>query len=268
MSRVFISKVIIGTLTAIFIFACGPSEPEKAASKISFAESLLEKGDTADALLHLDSIPILFPKAVNEAQDARELSNRIYASLMMERRVELDTINKMINVLEKGFVKKKEVYDRYTNYIPKRQSFNRSWDRSFIQVHLNELGEIYLSSNYYGDKWLDHTGIRVYDGKDQAKTGKVALDDVNNHRSEFMETMWERVTYKEHKSDSVIEFIANNPDRKLKAVFLGKRYYYILLEPYDMKAVKDAWELSKLLKRKIQLTKEIEGMQKKLKIEN
>jgi hypothetical protein len=256
-----IMSVILGS----FLHACGPSEPEQAASKISLAASLLEKGDTSMAILHLDSIPALYPKAVVEAGRARELTNRIYVSLIMKQRVELDTVNKMIVVLEKGFSKQKESYDRYTNYIPKRQSFNRSWDRSFIQVNLNELGEIYLSSNYYGEQWLHHTGLRVYDGKDQEKTEKVELEDVNNHRSEFMETMWERVTYKDNKSDKVIEFIANNTHRKLKAVFLGKRYYYILLEDYDMKAVKDAWELSILLKKRIEITKEIEAMQKKIK---
>jgi hypothetical protein len=264
MSKVFFHRLILSVIVGGFLLACGPSEQEQAASKIIMVESLLEKGDTSIALLHLDSIPKLFPKAVAEADHARELSNRIYVSLIMKHRIELDTINKMIVVLEKGFNKEKESYDRYVNYIPKRQSFNRSWDRSYIQVNLNELGEIYLSSNYYGEQWLHHTGLRVYDGKDQSKTEKVDLEDVNNHRSEFMETMWERVTYKDGKSDAVIEFIANNSHRKLKAVFLGKRYYYILLEAYDMKAVKDAWELSILLKRKIQISKEIEGLQKKI----
>lgn len=264
MSRIDIYRLILSVFVGILVFACGPTDQEQAVSRISLADSLLAKGDTSIALLHLDSISNLYPKAVREKALAQVLKNRVYASLIMKDRLELDTIKTMIKVLEKSFNKEKGQYDKYTNYIPKRQSFNRSWDRSFVQVNLNELGEIYLSSNYYGEQWLHHTGLRVYDGEDQSKTGKVELDDVNNYRSEFMDTKWERVTYKDNKSEDVIEFIANNSHRKLKAVFLGKRHYYILLEGFDKKAVKDAWELSKLLKRRIQLNKEIERLQKKI----
>jgi hypothetical protein len=44
----------------------------------------------------------------------------------------------------------------------------------------------------------------------------------------------------------VIEFIANNTDRNLKAVFLGKGQNYIILEEFDKTAVKDALALSQL----------------------
>ncbi len=38
------------------------------------------------------------------------------------------------------FVKEKTDIDRYTRYIHKRQTFDRAWDRSYIQVHLDETG--------------------------------------------------------------------------------------------------------------------------------
>ena len=90
---------------------------------------------------------------------------------------------------------------------------------------MDERGELYISSNYHGKEWLDHTGMRVYDGPDQAKTEKVALDSPDNHRSDFMEVKWEKVTYRDGKDNGVIEFIANNTQRHLKAVFLGERYF-------------------------------------------
>jgi hypothetical protein len=133
-------------------------------------------------------------------------------------------------------------------------------------VHLDERGELYLSSNYHGENWLNHTGLRVYDQGDDAKTETIPLDDVNNHRSDFMEAKWEKVSYRNGKDNGAIEFIANNAERRLKAVFLGKEYYYIILETYDKQAVKDALALSKTIKRTIILEAEIQTLQGKLQI--
>ncbi|NLB92257.1 MAG: hypothetical protein GX792_02415, partial [Bacteroidales bacterium] len=62
------------------------------------------------------------------------------------------------------------------------------------------------------------------------------------------------------------EFIANNVDRNLKAVFLGNEYYYIILESYDKQAVRDALLLSAALKQKSTLEAEIATLQKQLNI--
>ena len=163
-------------------------------------------------------------------------------------------------------MKEKTQFDRYAQYTHKRQTFKRAWDRSYIQVHLDERGEIYLSSNYHGEKWLNHTGLRVYDNGEDAKTATIPLDDVNNHRSDFLESKWEKVSYRNGKDNGVIDFIAKNVNRRLKAVFLGDRYYYIILETYDKEAVRDALALSKAIKRRNGLTAEIKGLQNKLQV--
>ena len=89
---------------------------------------------------------------------------------LQKKEAELDSVKLQISDLEKGFKKEKTQFDRYTQYIHKRQTFERAWDRSYIQVHLDERGEIYLSSNYYGEHWLNHVALRVYDQGDDAKT--------------------------------------------------------------------------------------------------
>ena len=68
------------------------------------------------------------------------------------------------------------------------------------------------------------------------------------------------------KDNGVIEFIANNTNRNLKAVFLGKGQNYIILEEFDKTAVKDALALSQAIKSKSELEKEIQVLQKKLQI--
>ncbi len=249
------------------MFACGPSQEDLARVRLSKAKILLENRDTSNALLQLDSIAKLYPKAVYSINAAKNLKNEISWDILQKNEIELDSVKTLISDLEKNFTKEKTEFDRYTQYNHKKQNFERRWDESYIKIHLDERGELYISSNYHGKEWLDHTGMRVYDGPDQAKTEKVALDSPDNHRSDFMEVKWEKVTYRDGKDNGVIEFIANNTQRHLKAVFLGERYFYIILEDYDKKAVKDAFELSKLIKREKQLMKATAALQKQLDIQ-
>ncbi len=259
---IYISVLFAG----LFLFSCGPSDEEKARTKLSHAQLLLEKNDTAAALLHLDSIPRLFPKAVYSLNAAKNLLSEVKFDLLHRREAQLDSLKVKIIALEKPFSKEKTEFDRYTQYVHNRQTFQRAWDRSYIQVHLDERGEIYLSSNYHGEKWLDHTALRVYDQGDDAKTEEIPIGDPNNHRSDFMEAKWEKVSYREGKDNGVMEFIAEHSGRNLKAVFLGKEYYYIILESYDKQAVKDALALSGALKQKSALEKEISSLRKQLNI--
>ncbi len=253
-------------LLAIIVVACGPSEEDKAMAKVNFAKTLLSKQDTSSALLHLDSITKLFPEAIYASNAAKSLMNEVRFSLLQRKESELDTIKVRIAALEKSFEKEKTEFDRYTQYIHKRQTFKRAWDRSYIQIHLDERGDLFLSSNYHGEKWLNHYGLRVYDQGDDAKTDSIPIGNPNNHHSDFSDDKWEKVSYRNGSDNGVIEFIANNTERNLKAVFLGKEYYYIILETYDKEAVKDALALSKALKSRTRLENEIKGLQTRLKI--
>jgi hypothetical protein len=253
-------------LLAFLTVACGPSDEEKARIKLNQARAFLQRNDTASALLHLDSITELYPKAIYTANAAKNLSNEIQFSLLHRKEALIDSLNDKILTLEKPFQKEKTEFDLYARYVHIRQNFERSWDRSFIQVHLDERGEIYLSSNYYGDKWLNHNSLRVYDRDIEAGTESIPVGDPDNHQSDFMEMKWEKVSYRNGKDNGVMEFIAGNADRNLKAVFLGNEYYYIILESYDKQAVKDALALSKALKQKRKLEFEVQSLKKELNI--
>jgi len=251
---------------AVLVVACGPSEEEKARVKLNLAKTLLAKEDTTNALLQLDSISTLYPEAIYSVNSAKNLISEISFSVLQRKEALLDSVNVRIEELEKSFVKEKTQFDRFTQYTHKKQTFKRAWDRSYIQVHLDERGDLYLSSNYHGKNSLNHIGLRVYDSGDDAKTDSVALGDVHNHQSDFMEAKWEKVSYRNGTDNGVIEFIAKNAERNLKAVFLGKDYYYIILETYDKAAVKGALALSKAIKRRTKLAAEIKRLQNNLQI--
>ena len=262
-----ISAQYLVLFVLIIFVSCGPSDEDKARVKIDLAKNLLIKNDTAGAIRQLDSIPQLYPEAMYSANAAKNLLKEVRFQVMQRKEAELDSVKVQVAELEKSFVKEKTEFDRYTQYIHKRQTFKRAWDRSYIQVHLDERGELYLSSNYHGKNWLDHTGLRVYDSGDDAKTESIPIGSVDNHRSDFMEAKWEKVSYRNGKDNGVIEFIANNVDRNLKAVFLGNKYYYIILETYDKEAVRDALALSKAIKKREKLEAEIKTLEKQVNIQ-
>ena len=259
LTKVFYMIILFGMLVS-----CGKSDKKLAAERYLTAQNLYKQGDTIQALQQLDTIQMRYKEAIQILAETRQFKKKIYGDILFQKQDELDTLKMKLAKLEHNFIKEKTEFDLDTQYIYKRQQFKSRWNKSFIQVHLNEKGDLYISSNYFGDKWLNHTGIRVYDDTLQAKTSKVPLDNVLNHHSDFMDTKWEKVTYRNGADNGVIQFIADHAKRDLKAVFLGSRYYYIILENYDKRAVVEAVALSKALKQKNKLQKEIQSLQSKV----
>ena len=216
------------------------------------------------SIAQLDSVKILFPKAEVQKVVANNMTVELYRQLIQKRKYQLSVIDSLIFRLELKFTKTKTEYDQNVQYLPKRQTFDRSWNRSFLQVNLDERGEIFLTSNYMGTEWLHHTSIRVYDGKLQAESEIVELNDPLNHQSEFLDYKWEKVAYRNGKSDSLIQFIADHFDLSLKCVFLGKQSYFILLEKYDIETVIDALSLSKVIKNRQSLVEEIKQFEQQI----
>ena len=158
----FTLSVYVGI--AIFLTiasACNPSQSELAAKKLKSAEALIARGDTLNSLLCLDSIPKLYPDAASERHKAVQITNGIYTSQLSKQRQNLSEANKVISSLINEFKPEKGEFDKYTSYIPNRQVFDKSWSRSFIQVYLNEKGDLTLASNYYGEQWLNHTSFKI-----------------------------------------------------------------------------------------------------------
>lgn len=257
-------KIVLAILFLSLLFSCGKSTKKQADEKLSKALSICGKGDSLTALIQLDSIRVLYPEALEAIGKAKELSKNINSEFLHRRQEQFDKLTVRLTELELMFTREKTEYDHFTQYIHKTQNVERRWNQSFIQLHLDERGELYISSNYYGAQWLNHIGLRVYDGLFQAKTDSVPLTDPNNHHSDFMDTHWEKVSYTKGKDNGVIQFIADNAARNLKAVFLGQRMYFVVLEQYDKQAVKDALALSNALKLKIQLEKEMKELKSKV----
>jgi hypothetical protein len=244
-----------------FISSCGPSQREKAAAKMDEADKMIEKGDTLKAIEILESIPLLFPKAKVQISVSKNRADEFFRQLIDARKVQLSTNDALISKLEKNFTKEKTEYDMYIQFNHNKLPLKNSWNKSFLQVNLDERGEIFLTSIYMGKEWLRHTAIRIYDEGLQIKTPQVPLDDPNNRSNDFLDYKWEKVSYTQGKSDSTIRFIVKNINRQLKCAYMGSNYYYIILEDFNKEAIKDAYELSCTIKNRKVLIKRIKELE-------
>jgi hypothetical protein len=232
-------------------------------TKSNEAKAIIEQGDTLKAIEMFETIPSKFPKAKVQVGVSEKIVDDLYRQLIDNRKAQLAATERQIVKMEKNFVKEKTEFDLYVQYVPKQLSVNKSWNRSFIQVNLDERGEIFLTSHYMGKDWLRHTAIRVYDEEIEAKTPDVPLSDPNNRESDFLEYKWEKVAYIDGKSDEVIKFIVDNKNRDLKCVYIGSNYYYIILEDFNKEAICNAYLLSQAIKRRAEINKQIKELEAK-----
>ncbi len=257
----------IAAIVLIIVSACGPSQPKLAVRKIEIAEALLAKGDTINSLLHLDSIPLLYPKAISEAKSAIQISNRVNVSKLMQQRENFAAANTVIDSLITQFNPEKGEYDKNTYFFYNGPGSDKSGTRTTLYVYLSETGTLFLTSSYHGGQWLNHTSVSVECDATAAKTDSVSSDQMNNHRSEFGGSKWEKVTYRSPQADQVIALIAKNYNKKMQVRFIGKSSHTIWLEERDNNVIKAAYELSRALKVKDASGKAIAVLEKKIKSE-
>lgn len=150
-------------------------------------------------------------------------------------------------------------------YEHKNQTVNNSWNRIFLKINLNEKGEIWLTSHYYGKAWIDHVSIRVYDRDNYVVSDTIPLGDPWNRKVEDMEDKWETIDFREGTDAGIISFIADNYLESIKVRFNGKSFQYIVLENFDKEAIREGWELSQLLKERHGIRQTIDYHRKELK---
>ncbi len=246
------------------VAACGPSAEEKAAFRLNQVRSLLARNDTSLALLHLDSIPRLFPKAAYSVNAAKNLQREIYWELMRQKERELDGINARIDSLLHYFASVKTEYDRYTRYIPTRQVPEKRMSESYLSVEVDEKGSVTLTSHYFGSGRLNHTHVRVISDDREVSTGIVPPENSDSYRSSFMGSAWERVRYRDANEGGVTAFIASSKAVSVRLLFSGNRNYPVILTNADRQAFREAYGLASSLNQKRELEQTLVQIRNKI----
>jgi hypothetical protein len=261
-------RLISTFLFAFLVLSCGPSRKKQASEKIQEALALRDSGKFNLAKLKLDTLIDQYGDLTEEVADAMRLLDAIRLD-EQQRNVEyLDSMilvkTKELEPLLKNFIESDE-YGPRAILIHKRQRPGNSYNRTFIKVYLNKEGEFYISSRYYGNSWIKHNQIKVYYGDKSVTSEVVSEDGVNNRQFEDGVNKWEIVDYKNGADNGIINFIASNVDKSLKVQFIGKKYYYIVMEKFDKEAIRDGYEISFVLKELSGLRKDKKKAEQEVK---
>lgn len=246
---------------AITLAACNQTEKE-AQARLNNARSMYERNEFFAAKSEIDSLRALYPKEYKVLKEG----------LALMRQVELKEAERTIafcdsllpikieeaETLKKGFAFEKDsVYEEIGNYIWKQQTIERNVQRCYIRSGVNEKGEIYLASVFYGGAPINHTGLKVSTPDGQfAETASIAYDGGVNYRFKDLGKTTEVVTYKGEKGLDAAKFIATNVKERIKAEYTGGKPYTIYIADGDKKAIAATYDLAIVLSDLENLIKE------------
>ena len=246
-------RTILFTVVILFLVSCGPSNKEQAEVYLQAAQAAMSAADFNAAKLKVDSVNLLFPDEIEAVALGMNLLNAIELQEQKQSLAYYDTLllkrNADFERLVKSFVFEEGKFKGYAGtYVHKRQQVKNSNDRSYVRAYLDDKGEFYISSRYHGTSHIYHDRIKVYFDGLFAETQAIAASTFDNRSFDDGEDFWETVNYRNDTDNGVVSFIINNYDKSLKVQFKGKKNYYIVMESFDKEAIRDAYNLSLVIK--------------------
>ncbi len=258
---------LITILLIGMVYACGPSQEKLAQEKYNRASAYFEKGLYNDAKLVIDTILSDYSKDIEYTVRAEDMLRKIKIDEQKRNLVFLDSTlqeqEKVLAKLKKNFIISND-YGSKEVWIHKRQQPKNSYQRTYLKANLDSKGNFYISSHFSGDHYIKHNQIKVYNNGQSVLSEKIPEDGFNNRRFEDGGFYWEVVKYKDGKDNGIVDFISQNVAQPLKAVFIGKEHSYIVLEKYDKEAIRDAYEISFVLKEITQIKQQIDNVNQQL----
>lgn len=256
-------------LSALTLASCGNDE-KKAQERLDIARSMYERNEFFAAKSAIDSIRILYPKEFKVIREGLTLMRQVEQkeaernlafcdSLLPVRQLDLEGLVKGFNL------EKDSAYNEIGNYVSKQQTIERNIQRCYIRSGVNEKGEMYLASVYFGGKPINHTGIKLStpDGL-FAETPAIPYDGGLNYRFKDMGNTTEVVTYQGEKCEDAVKFIFANKEQRIKVEYTGGKPNVLYIADADKKAIAATYELAVVLSDIEKLTKEKEKAIKKL----
>jgi hypothetical protein len=237
-----------------------------------------ENKEFAAAKNIIDSINLLYPKEIDVRRAALTLMRQVERSESEQNITFCDSLmpirEKEFEALKKGFVFEKDpAYNEIGNYIPPSMIVERNTERSYIRCGVNEEGEMYIASVYFGSRPVEHTGLKLSTSNGTyTQTPAIAYDGGVNYRFKDNGNTTEVVTYKGNNCKDIANFVYLNMKERIKAEYTGGKPFTINLSDNDKKAIHSTCDLALVLseinamkKEKARSEKRIQMINEKLK---
>lgn len=263
-----------GWITLLIIpLLAGCGEGKEAKGWLAEAQRLYEKKQYAAVKCVIDTINLRYPREIAVRKEALTLM-RLAERGECERNIAycdslLPLCTEDAERLKKGFVFERDTaYDILGRYVPRGMTVERNVERSYIRCGVNEEGEMYMASVYFGSGPLHHTGLKLSAGDGTlAETPSIPYDGGLNYRFKDMGNTTEVVTYAGENGKSIAQFVyATGEKVRIKAEYTGGKPYALYLPDADRKSIRATYELAMMLGEIYAMQKEKIRSEKKIKL--
>ncbi len=245
-------RLFIILLPGLVLFSCSPSVRQRSEIDFQHVQAFVQNQEIKSAIQVLDSMVLWYKSDYGIIVKALKMKNdigaRYYSDMITSSEESIRSLEPAVAELSKNFRFIPGDAGRPGIFEHRRQNPETSWNRIYLRINLNEKGDTWLSSHYYGKEWIDHTSLRVYDNESYVLSDTIPLSDPWNRKVEDLGDKWETIEFREGTDAGIIAFIADNHQKSIKARFNGKKFQYIVLESYDKEAFHLGWELAQVLK--------------------
>ncbi|MGM9758988.1 MAG: hypothetical protein ACI30I_02595 [Parabacteroides sp.] len=259
-----------GMLLLCLLTGCD-SEEKAAQARLEKAKALYEQASYFAAKSEIDTLRAAYPREVKVLREALKLMRQVEWKEAERNIAFCDSLipirlQQADSVKNSGFTFEKDsAYEEIGNFIWKQQTVEKNVQRCYIRCGVNEQGEMYLASVYYGAKPIEHTGIKLSLKEGiSAETASIPYDGGLNYRFKDLGNTTEVVTYKGDKAIDAIKLVYANPKERIKVEYTGGKPYTIYMADADKKALVATYDLAILLSDVDQMVKEKNKATKKL----
>ncbi|RMG18899.1 MAG: hypothetical protein D6730_22330 [Bacteroidetes bacterium] len=144
-------------------------------------------------------------------------------------------------------LKDKFIFDETTGYFYHKH-WNRTWPkRRTLTADVMKNGYYFLSSNFYGNKGINHSKVIVKIGEEEMETEEVDLKNESEHRTEKADNgyVFEINYYTKYRDKGIFDAIGKSTGPVMVS-FVGKRSSTEFEEvpKSDVEALRDCYQLS------------------------
>lgn len=246
-------KQLMTVIVAIFCLT-GCAEGKEAKKLFDEARSLYESQQFILAKNRIDSIHTHFPREVEIRKEAITLMRHVERSESERNIAYCDSLIPIrmseSEIMKKGFLFEKNTdYDRLGKYIWSTMTVERNVERSYIRCGVNEEGEMYIASVYFGRSPLNHTGL-TFSSNDgtRAETPAIPYDGGTNYRFQYLGNVTEVVTFRGEHCKAIADYVmVVNEKERIKATYTGGNPFSLFLTDADKKAIQATYMLALVL---------------------
>ena len=242
-------KIGLSAILALSLLAgCGDGGEKEAQVRLQKAEAALQQDNFSEAKLQIDSIKVLHPKAFEARKQGIKLMQQVDLKEQQKTLVYLDSMMQ-VKQLQLDSIKGRFVFEKDTayqdigNWFYPTQVVEKNVGRSFLRAHVNELGEMSLTSIYCAGGTLNHTSVKVSVGDTFAET-PMAKDSYTT--TDLGRTI-EKADYKLGEDGGVAGFIVANADKNIQLTFIGDKTWRTAMQKTDRQAFVELTDLARIL---------------------